>query len=127
MFNKMCKLLLIFGLLFSCQAYSQTDTKQVPWKSDSLSARIATHLAVKKEIADSLLSLIYTSRTAISTILQNQTFSKEDKDARIKMIAEARNAAIGKLLRADQIEKLKAIMAAEKEKWKHKPQADNPK
>jgi hypothetical protein len=116
----MYKLLLIIGLLVSGQAYSQTGTRQVPWQTDSLANSIASQLAVKKEIADSLLSLIYTSRTAIGTLLKNPSLTKEDKDTRIKMIADARNTAIGKLLRAEQIEKLKAIMAAEKEKWKHK-------
>ena len=119
----MYKLLLIFSLLFSCQAYSQASRAgagHVPWRSDTLSASIASQLAVKKEIADSLLSLIYTSRTAISTVLQNRSFTNEDKNGRIKTITDARNAAIGRLLRSDQIEKLKAIMAGEKEKWKQK-------
>jgi hypothetical protein len=119
----MYKLLLIAGLLFSRLAYSQTSqpgTRPVPWQSDTLSAGIASRLAVKKEIADSLLSLIYASRTAISAVLQNRSFTSEGKNARIKTITDARNAAIGKLLRAEQIETLKVIMAAEKEKWKQK-------
>ncbi|HEX6430754.1 MAG TPA: hypothetical protein VF008_23845 [Niastella sp.] len=119
----MYKLILIVSLIFSGQVYSQTNqagNKQLPWLSDTLSARIASQLAVKKEIADSLLSLIYTSRTAISTVLQNKTLTSEDKNAQVKMIADARNAVIEKLLRPEQIEKLKAIMAVEKEKWKQK-------
>jgi hypothetical protein len=119
----MYKLLLIVGLLFSWQAYSQpsqSGNRQLPWLSDTLSTRIASQLAVKKEIADSLLSLIYTSRTAISTVLQNRSLTTEDKNARVKTIADARNATIEKLLHPEQIEKLKAIMAVEKDKWKQK-------
>jgi hypothetical protein len=118
----MHKLLLITGLFLSGQAYTQTSQAgtKVPWKSDTLSAGIASQLEVKKDIADSLLSLIYSSRTAISTVLQNRSLTNEDKNARIKMIADTRNAAIEKLLRPEQIEKLKTIMAAEKEKWKQK-------
>ena len=119
----MYKLLLMACLLFSWQAYSQTSqagNRQLPWLSDTLSARIARQLDVKKEIADSLLSLIYTSRTAISIVLQNKSLTSEDKNAQVKTIADARNGTIEKLLRPEQIEKLKAIMAVEKEKWKQK-------
>jgi hypothetical protein len=119
----MYKLLLIIHLLFSWQAYcqsSQPGNRQLPWRSDTLSTRMASQLAVKKEIADSLLSLIYASRTAISSVLQNRSLTSDDKNACVKTIADARNAAIEKLLRPEQIEKLKAIMAVEKEKWRQK-------
>ena len=60
------------------------------------------------------------TRTAISSVLQNRSLTSDDKNARVKTIADARNAAIEKLPRPEQIEKLKAIMAVEKEKWKQK-------
>ena len=126
----MSKLLLLISLLISLQTFSQSHragTTQVPWQNDTLSGKIASALGVKKEMADSLLSLIYTSRTAISTVLQNSSLTASERNTRIKMIADARNARIEKWLPPEQIEKLKGIMTVEKEKWKQKPLTNNRK
>lgn len=89
---------------------------------DSLSRQVATQLVVKKEVADSVLSYIAAARTAISALVRNRSLTEDVRKAGLQKITDTRNAKIAQLLTAAQIEKLKSIMAVEKNKRKPTPE-----
>ena len=87
-----------------------------PALKDSLAKVIAAKCQVKKEVADSVISYIDGSRVAISEVITNRNIPKEQRDAKLKVITDARDAKIAQLLTPEQIVTLKAVFAEEKER-----------
>jgi hypothetical protein len=118
----MKKLLVIIFLLIAGQSFSQQNTVSKPQPNDSLTAVIKKELNIPKSKADSLVSILNWSSNEIGTIVHNKLLTKEQKNSEIAKIAAGRNQKIEMLLTRAQIEKLKAVMAANKQKMKAKQQ-----
>lgn len=120
--------LLLFILTATMSAYAQLPPP--PGRplaaKDSLLRKITSELAIKKEVADSILSYIDASRVALGNILRDKTLVREERTEKLKAVSEARNAKIEQLLTKEQVTKLKAIMAEENKKYMRRPPGVQP-
>ena len=113
-------LLSVFLVLASLWASGQQDIKaREKATRDSLTTVLMHELPVNKAKADSVLSAIYIASGEIRAALGNKSMPRENSMALVKQIASRRDEQIERLLTTEQLQKLKAIMAAQKERLKH--------
>lgn len=111
----MRNLVVVVFLMIGISSFSQM-TDRMQEKKDSISKVIRTELGISQVKADSLSAILAWSSNQMVTIASNRSVAKENRLEEIKKIAAQRDKKIEALLTTVQIEKLKAIMSAHKQK-----------
>ena len=117
----MKNIFVIIFLLLGFTAYGQSNP--MPDKKDSLSAVLKNELHISQQIADSVSSILTTASSRMLSIINNKSLSKEQKLAQMHEVAAQRDQKINGLLTASQIQNLKTIMSANKDRIKAKMKA----
>ena len=113
-------LLFAFLLLGSLCVKAQQEMKDRELRSkDSLATVLVHDLEIKKDKADSVMSAIYSTANEIRAAFSNKSITRENSMTIAKQAAARRDEQIGRLLTTEQVQKLKAIMAVQKQKSKH--------
>jgi len=112
-------LLFVFLLLGSLCVKAQQEAKDRESRSkDSLATVLVHELEIKKDKADSVLSAIYSAANEIRAAFTNKSITRENSMTIAKQVAARRDEQISRLLTTEQVQKLKAIMAVQKQRSK---------
>src|SRR5262249_52667362 len=108
-------LLVAICLLIVVTSLGQSSNVQA---NDSLNRTIKQELKISQLKADSVSGIFKWASESIRSVMGISSLSKEEKLSRIKEIAAQRDLRMQALLSAEQIEKLKKVMAAHKQSIK---------